>query len=177
MEFATRSPIYGDSRALQERIIHCLEGASLATGCTVEFDEYVFCRFFTPFIRKISDFPRQPPYLDMRLNHTLNRSYVGNMAAYGENIQYEASDSMSASTDMGSVSYEIPGLHAFFGIPCPKDVSGHHPSFTQASGTEEAFNRAVRCGKGLALTGWDVISDPEVLQRARHDFDEDCQLR
>lgn len=113
----------------------------------------------------------------MRLNHALNRRYVDNMATYGESIQYEAPDTMSASTDMGSISYEMPSLHVFFGIPCPDDVSGHHPSFTKASGTEEAFNSAVRCGKGLALTGWDILTDPDVLRRAREDIDEDRHIR
>lgn len=120
---------------------------------------------------------RETPYLDTRLNHTLNKLYVANMAHYGESIQYEAPEVMSASTDMGTITYELPGMHAFFGIPCPDNVSGHHPSFTQASGTQDAFASAVRCGKGLALTGWDAIVSEESMEFIRKDFEEDSKCR
>ena len=51
------------------------------------------------------------------------------------------------------------------------------PSFTEASGTEHAFASAIRCGKGLALTGWDVIADEDAMTGDRRDFDEDCMVR
>lgn len=120
---------------------------------------------------------RQPPYLDTRLNHTLNQLYVSSMKACGETIRLEAPDVMSASTDMGNATYALPGLHQFFGIPCPPDVSGHHPSFTLASGTQEAHDSAVRSGKGLALTGWSCIVDYSVMETVTADFEDDKSLR
>lgn len=130
---------------------------------------------------------RQSPYLDTRLNATLNTRYVANMAhdspdesnplCRSENIRHTSPDVMSASTDMGNVTYKVPSLHVFFGIPCPEGVTGHHPSFTAASGTEEAFASAVRCGKGLALTGWDCLVDAEVMKSVREDFEKDMKER
>ncbi|KAL1889638.1 hypothetical protein Sste5346_008757 [Sporothrix stenoceras] len=158
VQFATRSPTYGGARSLQDRVIKCLEGAAVATGCTVNYE-------------------KELPYLDTRLNDTINARYVVNMARYGEAIRQTADEPMSASTDMGNVTYEMPGLHAFFGIPCPDDVSGHHPSFTAASGTPEAFQSAIRCGKGLALTGWDLMVDDKIMEGARADFEEDKTKR
>lgn len=126
------------------------------------------------------------------MNATLNARYVANMAfesfsemdeneksllCRSENIRLASSDVMSASTDMGNVSYVVPSLHVFFGIQCPEGVSGHHPSFTAASGTDEAFASAVRCGKGLALTGWDCLVDGDVLESVRADFEEDKMVR
>lgn len=158
MQFATRSPTYSGARSLQDRVIKCLQGAAAATGCTVAYEEEL-------------------PYLDTRLNDTINARYVANMARYGECIRQTATEPMSASTDMGNVTYAIPGLHAFFGIPCPDDVSGHHPSFTAASGTPEAFQSALRCGKGLALTGWDCMVDDKVMEQAKADFEKDKTMR
>jgi len=129
---------------------------------------------------------RQPPYLDTRLNATLNTRYVANMAlksdessplCRSENIRHTSPDVMSASTDMGNITYVVPSLHVFFGIPCPEGVTGHHPSFTAASGTEEAFASAVRCGKGLALTGWDCLVDAEVMKSVKEDFENDVKKR
>lgn len=122
---------YSGSKDLQNKIINCIRGAATATGCTINIT-------------------KESPYLDTRLNHTINPRYVANMALRGERIREETPELTSSSTDMGNVSYEMPSLHAFFGIPCPPDVSSHHPSFTEASGTPEAFQAALRCGKGLA---------------------------
>lgn len=99
------------------------------------------------------------------------------MSYYGESIRYETPEPMSASTDMGNVTYQLPGIHAFFGILCPDDVSGHHPSFTAAAGTKEAFDSAVRCGKGLALTGWEVITDHKIHEAVLADFEDDKKAR
>ncbi|CAK7245116.1 MAG: hypothetical protein STHCBS139747_006685 [Sporothrix thermara] len=158
VQFATRSPTYSGAQALQDKVIKCLEGGALATGCTVKYKQEL-------------------PYLDTRLNQTLNGRYVANMALYGEQIRLSSEEPMSASTDMGNVTYVVPGLHVFFGIPCPDDVSGHHPSFTAAAGTAEAFASAVRCGKGLALTGWDVVVDDEIMENVMADFEKDKSLR
>lgn len=100
-----------------------------------------------------------------------------NISCRPEKIRHTSSDVMSASTDMGNVSYVVPSLHAFFGIQCSEGVTGHHPSFTEASGTGEAFASAVRCGKGLALTGWDCLTDDEVLKSVKMDFSADLKRR
>ena len=92
------------------------------------------------------------------------------MAQYGESIQFEPPDTMGASIDMDNVSCLMPALRTFFGTPCPDDLSGHHPNFTKAAGAREVFLCAVRCGKGLALTGWDVLSDKRFLFRGRENF-------
>lgn len=99
------------------------------------------------------------------------------MKAWGETVRLEAPEVMSASTDMGNVTYAVPGLHQFFGIPCPPEVSGHHPSFTSASGTQEAHESAVRSGKGLALTGWSCITDDLVMEAVSEDFEADKASR
>ncbi|TPX18597.1 uncharacterized protein E0L32_002454 [Thyridium curvatum] len=158
VQFSVRSPTFNGAKFLLERVIDCAKGGALATGCKVEFEEEL-------------------PYLDTRLNHTLDRRYTKIMSYYGESIRYETPEPMSASTDMGNVTYQLPGIHAFFGIPCPDNVSGHHPSFTAAAGTKEAFDSAVRCGKGLALTGWEVITDHKIHEAVLADFEEDRKAR
>jgi amidohydrolase len=156
--FSTRAVTYKGAKKLMKRIIDCLEGAALATGCRIDYHE-------------------DTPYLDVRLNHTINKRYVANMAAYGDSVRLEAPEVMSASTDMGNVTYEVPGLHMFFGIPCKPNIAGHHPDFTEASATPEAHASAVLSGKALALTGWDFIIDDDLMAAVRHDFEEDKKIR
>jgi hypothetical protein len=35
----------------------------------------------------------------------------------------------------------------------------HHQDFTEASSTDEAFNRAVQVGAIVSLTAWDLLND------------------
>lgn len=39
VQFATRSPTFAGSKTLQERIVNCLKGAALATGCEITYNE------------------------------------------------------------------------------------------------------------------------------------------
>jgi hypothetical protein len=68
-------------------------------------------------------------------------------------------------------------LHQFFGIPSPDDVGGHHPAFAKAAGTPEAYESAVRSGRGMAMVAWDVLSDREILKAVKDDFEADKKLR
>jgi hypothetical protein len=55
-------------------------------------------------------------------------------------------------------------LHALFGIPCAKGVSPHSANFTDAAGTDAAYESAIITGKTLALVGFDVATKDEVFQ-------------
>lgn len=77
----------------------------------------------------------------------------------------------------GNVSYVVPSLHQFFGIPSPKDVGGHHPAFAQAAGTPEAYESAVRSGRGMAMVAWDVLSNEKILKAVVDDFEADKKMR
>ncbi len=50
-----------------------------------------------------------------------------------------------------------------FAIPTPEG----HPSFTACAGTEEAHGEAIFTGKGLALVGWDMLTDDALFGSAK----------
>jgi hypothetical protein len=54
-----------------------------------------------------------------------------------------------------------------FAIPTPEGSFPHHPSFTACAGTDEAHEQAILTGKGLALTGWDMLNDDALFESAK----------
>ncbi|KAK8112365.1 Peptidase M20 domain-containing protein 2 [Apiospora sp. TS-2023a] len=65
----------------------------------------------------------------------------------------------AASTDQGDISYAMPSLMPGFAIvPGPEGNGPHSPDFEQASGTRDAFGKALRVGKALAGAAVDVLT-------------------
>ncbi|TXB96289.1 hypothetical protein FocTR4_00016792 [Fusarium oxysporum f. sp. cubense] len=81
------------------------------------------------------------------------------------------------STDMGIVSYEVPGLHSAFVVPTPSNVARHNPNFAAAAATDEAHSITIKCAKDLAMLAFRVLTDDKGAMGAKADFDEGLQLR
>ena len=54
-----------------------------------------------------------------------------------------------------------------FAIPTPDGCFPHHPDFTACAGTDEAHYEALTTGKGLALLGWDMMTDDKLFGEVR----------
>ncbi|XP_042563027.1 peptidase M20 domain-containing protein 2-like [Clupea harengus] len=78
--------------------------------------------------------------------------------------------SMSGSTDFGNVSFVVPGIHPYFYIG--SDALNHTKEYTVASGSETAQFYTLRTAKALARTALDVLFCPEMMQRAKTEFNE-----
>lgn len=68
------------------------------------------------------------------------------------------------------MSYVVPTMHSMFSIRAAEGVYPHHPSFAAAAGTDTAHDEAIIVGKGLALTGWEMLVDTGLLQQAREQW-------
>ncbi|RAK81159.1 M20 family metallopeptidase [Aspergillus fijiensis CBS 313.89] len=145
-----RSPTLDQLNKLIARVRLCIEGAAVVTGCTVKIVE-------------------EGLYTDIVLNDVLCQRYTKHMAACGRSIieKYEKVLTGSSDVGTGNVSYVAPTLHSMFAIPAPDGCFPHHPSFTACAGTDEAHEEAIAVGKGLALLGWDMLSDEKLLTRAK----------
>ncbi|KAK0644124.1 hypothetical protein B0T16DRAFT_495015 [Cercophora newfieldiana] len=82
-----------------------------------------------------------------------------------------------SSTDQGNLSRVMPSLNVSFAIPPgPEGGQPHTPDFEVASGTREAFERALRVGKALAGTAVEVLTTEGLLEGVkrgwRRDMDE-----
>ncbi|KAJ5674311.1 uncharacterized protein N7477_004245 [Penicillium maclennaniae] len=149
-----RSPSLKGLKLLVAKVRNCIEAGALATGCQVAIQE-------------------EELYTDVRLNDTLCERYQVHMGGYGRKVLKRHDKVLTASSDIGNVSYVTPTLHTMFGIPTPDNTFPHHPNFAASAGTDEAHIEAVTVGKSLALTGWDMITNDGLYEMAHRQWQEE----
>jgi aminobenzoyl-glutamate utilization protein B len=77
---------------------------------------------------------------------------------------------MGASTDVGDVSWNVPTMGC--GMPTmPLGVAVHTWAATACHGMSIGLKGALQAARALALTGLDVMTDAELRQAAREDFE------
>lgn len=151
-----RAPTKVALEDISSRVRACAAGAAQVSGCEVKVKE------------------TDPTYLDLRVVDTISDVCAeemtevedGNTAAVVANSDFRR----TISTDMGNVSYVLPSLHAIFGIPSQEGASCHDPRFTAASGSDEAFETALRVGRGLGMLGWRFITESELTHKVADQF-------
>jgi amidohydrolase len=156
VEYYVRSATRAGAEALWGRVRRCFEGAALATGCEMRVEPL-------------------NSYADVRPSRALCEAYVEVMPE-GTVAMDEPADILAGSTDMGDVCYECPGFHGVFGIDTKEGEANHTKGFTAAAGTQDAFERALECGRGMALVAWKVLSDDGFAERVQKEWEEDMKL-
>jgi amidohydrolase len=156
VEYYVRSATRAGAEALWGRVRRCFEGAALATGCEMRVEPL-------------------NSYADVRPSRALCEAYVEVMPE-GTVAMDEPADILAGSTDMGDVCYECPGFHGVFGIDTKEGEANHTKGFTAAAGTQDAFERALECGRGMALVAWRVLSDDGFAERVQREWEEDMKL-
>ncbi|KAH7398639.1 peptidase M20 domain-containing 2 [Phaeosphaeria sp. MPI-PUGE-AT-0046c] len=150
--------------ALQEKVSACFRAGAEATGARLEM--------------KIT-----PGYADHVPNLLLAASYTRYWNALPDVPEPRIPDGealtfVKASTDQGDISYAMPSVNASFAIPPgPKKGPPHTPDFEVASGTKEAFERALRVGKALAGTAVDVLVTPGLLEKVKEEWRNEMRER
>lgn len=136
---------------LSEKVKNCAKGAAIATGCSLEINnyEYTFKHLIT--------------------NEVLSEVYTKNLEKIGVNkIEMSNSD---GSTDAGDVSHVCPTIHSYFPISS-KDLVGHSLEFARASITEEAYKGMKDAIFAMVLTGIDLVQDKKLLNTIENEFNQ-----
>ena len=124
-----------------EKVRKCAHGAALVTGCTVEIKNY------------------EESYDDMVTNQYLSDLYDSNLVEIGVNPDEIVQGLDHGSLDMGNVSHVVPAIHPFVKI-CSSDIGSHTKEFANAAGSLEGFEQMLHGIKAMALTAYDIITDP-----------------
>ncbi|KAJ5698513.1 hypothetical protein N7462_000518 [Penicillium macrosclerotiorum] len=156
VDYYIRSPTKKSLKTLTEKVVKCFEAAATATGCKVEFDWGI-------------------SYDDLKSNVPICENYVSAMRAMGYHTLLDNSEQKGAlagaSTDMGNLSYVVPGFHGIFCIPA-KGVN-HTPEFTGGAGSPEAFARATQCAAGMAVVACQILVDDKFAEDVKKDFERE----
>jgi metal-dependent amidase/aminoacylase/carboxypeptidase family protein len=146
-EFSVRGVTVAHREEVLARVMACAEAAALATGCRLE--------------SRLSK-----PYDDILPNPTLARLFEENIAPLGRQVIPPDPNEGVGSTDMGNVSQVTPAIHPYLATVGP-DVGGHTPEFREECVSEAGRRAMLDAAKGMALTAVDLLSEPELVARAK----------
>ena len=136
-----------------ERFQACAQAGALASGCRVEVQEYE-----TSFDDMNNNLPMSERFRDLMVNELGSGPFLPAPEHFG-------------SIDMGNVSHVIPAIHALIDIADGAKLTPHTAEFARAACTPYADQALIRAGKGLALTGLDLLQDAAFRARAREAFE------
>ena len=145
VEFECRAFTLPEFEALLVRVRRCFEGAALATGTTLAFED------------------TEPLYEPLIQDDDLAAHWTAAMDAFGKDTSPAAGLS-GGSTDMGNISRVIPSLHPWLSIP-GADVPIHSHAFAALADTPQAYGVMFEAGTALAWTVAAAASTPTQRQR------------
>ncbi|KAF9572793.1 hypothetical protein EC968_009432 [Mortierella alpina] len=171
--YTVRAPKYAQVKELQAKVDHIFEAAARSTGCTmkVEWAKY-----------ELKDDATNPPMADILTNEPLAVEFEQHMNSLG--LKYaskaEQQSKLSGSTDMGNLTYAMPGIHPMFNIMNLEGVDDnslglHTKAFAAAAAQPVGHIATIRAAKALAMTGLECILKPEFLRRVKENFHAQVQ--
>ena len=132
-------------------MLNCFKGAAIATGARLEYKLGLKCS-------------------TVRHNSVLIKLWDDAMKALGRKAITEFVDS-GGSTDMGNVSQIMPVMGAFISH-YPKELTAHSHEWAEAAASETGHQAIIDGAKALAWMAADLICQPEVLARARAEWED-----
>ncbi|KAF9204362.1 hypothetical protein BGZ49_005376 [Haplosporangium sp. Z 27] len=153
-----RAPKYAQVIELKAKLVKIFESAANSTGCTLNLKWGSFVK-------------------DVLVNEHLASKFEQVMGKLGLKYASKADQESkpAGSTDMGNLTYAIPGIHPMFNIMNLDGVidyglSLHTKEFAAAASKPLGHTATLRASKALAMTAVECILDPEFLQLVKEEF-------
>ena len=89
------------------------------------------------------------------------QAFKDNMETLGIEMKWPDPKAQYGSSDIGNVSIKIPA------IPDDKTIQAHTKEYADAAKSEEAQEICLKGAKGLAMTGYDILSSDEFQAEIR----------
>jgi amidohydrolase len=148
-EFVARS--YSTEYAIEvsERLMGIFKGAALMTETSFDTAELPFLMAKIPVL-------------------SLNDLLMKNAKLAGAQ-RVSPPRERTGSTDFGNVMYDVPGscIRVAF---VPESAPSHSLEYLDAGKSESAHSAVIAAAKTLAMTSWDLITDPENLRAIKEEF-------
>lgn len=133
-----------------DRIKSIAQGAALMTGSEVEISNY------------------QISYDNMVTNTNLSQTFTENLKEITDKSVKPAEHS-NGSIDMGNVSRVVPAIHPFIGLN-DKNLVLHTQELADKTISKDGKQALIDGALALAYTGYDVLSDKELLEKIKKEF-------
>lgn len=147
--FYVRAKTLSYLKELVEKVKNCAKGAALATGTTLEIENY------------------ETSFANLVTNKKLSEIYEKNLKLQG--VTEIGDGGSSGSTDMGDVSHCCPTIHPYF--PLTKaHLIGHSVEFANATIQPEAYIGMKEATLAMALTAMDIFNNKDLLAEIKTEF-------
>lgn len=157
-EFYIRGATVAYMSELVEKVRKIAEGAALVTDCEFEFS-----------------LPEKPNF-DMIVNFPIAQTMRRHIDAVGLQMPQAVAEPPGGSTDWGNVSYLVPSVETSYPI-LDRVCTWHSQDVVDASDSELGYANTIKVAKAMALTGIDLLADPELLATAKQEFAREKQTR
>jgi amidohydrolase len=148
--FLVRAPDDDYLAELQDKVLNCFTGASVASGARLEY------RW------------RDRTYAPMKNNATLAQLFDQNLESLGRHVEAFDPRFGLGSTDMGNVSQVVPSIHPTIAIASP-EVLIHTPEFASTAASEAGHEGLMDAAKAMAMTVADILQ-PGMLDKIKQEF-------
>lgn len=148
--FMIRAPEDDYLAELNDKVLNCFTGASIASGARLEY------RW------------KDKTYAPMKNNATLAKLFSQNLESLGRRVEAFSSGFGFGSTDMGNVSQVVPSIHPMIAIASP-EVLIHTQEFAYAAASETGHEGLMDAAKAMAMTVADILQ-PGMLDKIRQEF-------
>ncbi|MEH7453360.1 M20 family metallopeptidase [Gottfriedia acidiceleris] len=149
--FFIRASTWKRTEEVSTKIRNIAEGAALATGSTVKIERF------------------QNEVHDFIINQSLDEIVGEELSLLGEVVNGKSGG--LGSTDAGNVSHVVPTSHAYIKIG-PDDLIAHTNEFREAARSTLGDHALVTGAKALALTGYRLITDKNLLEKVQNEFQQ-----
>jgi amidohydrolase len=150
-EFAVRAMDTATMEETYKKVVNCARGAELATGAMLDFKEP---RSFVKAPISVSP---------------LNRLVAEKLKALGVQEKDIKSKEDFGSSDLGNVAHAYPTVNVVFKI-APDGTAGHSDAMREAAASEEGWKATVVTAKSLALTAYDLLTNPAKTEEIQDQF-------
>lgn len=152
-EFAVRALDTATMEEVYGKVLNCARAGALATGAGLEFREP----------RTYLKAPvRVPAYVEM---------VAANLKALGVRDSDIENDAAFGSSDLGNVGHAYPTVNLMFKA-APDGTVLHSDAFREAAASEPAWTATVIAAKALALTGYQLLTQPGKIEEIKSRFKE-----
>jgi len=153
--FYVRGETDAELRDAVRKVRRCAGGAAKATGCRLRME--------------------QGPYTlsAMKVNPVLAGAYRRALSLLGHEESGAPTDRNLGSSDIGNVSQVVPSLQPHVPISGGERVEIHTRFFEEATTSPAGVAGMMEGIRALALTAYDLFSDPGLVRRAWNAFRQD----
>ena len=137
---------------MAEKVEALAKGAATMTGCSYR-------------VTVTGEMPDVWPNVPIAERLNQNYEYLG------ESTEERAYEQGVGSTDAGAVTYAVPAIHGYINITAGKDIATHTHEFAEAANSTYGYQAMIRATKALALTSYDLLTEPSLLLEAKKYFE------